>query len=71
VIRFSHGGTTRDALARFFPIAPAALSVQAGVLSRLLSTIWFACSADASPLDSAGDLFAEIRTRLLRGLEAS
>lgn len=67
-IRYSHGGTTREALAQLFPVPPQILSLQAGVLSRLLATIWFATAADPSPAQTRAALFAEIRARFADSL---
>lgn len=67
-IRYSHGGTTRDALAQLFPIPPQMLSLQAGVLSRLLATIWFSTSADPAPAQMRAALFAEIQGRFADSL---
>jgi len=69
VIRFSHGGTLRNALERLYRIPAGMLSLNAGVPSRLLAATWFACSADPSPRDSRELLVAEIGARLVRGLE--
>jgi AcrR family transcriptional regulator len=68
VIRFSHGGTVRDSLARLFALTPSELVLHSGVLSRLLSAIWFACAADETPRRSREALMDRIQTRLLGGL---
>jgi len=68
VIRFSLGGTVRDALSRIFVIAPEALPLQSGMLSRLLSAVWFACAADEDPRGSREVLVDAIQERFVEGL---
>lgn len=68
VIRFAHGGTARDAVSRFFDPPRGTLRLYAGLLSRLSSAIWFACSADEQPRGSREWLIDEIQARLLRNL---
>jgi AcrR family transcriptional regulator len=68
VIRYSHGGTVRDSLDRLFVLAPNDLVLNSGVLSRLLSAIWFACAADDAPLRSREALMDRIEARFLGGL---
>lgn len=70
VIRFSHGGTARRAIGRFFDPPPGTLSLYAGALSRLSSTIWIACSADEQSGESRARLVEEIAARLLKILPA-
>lgn len=70
VIRYSHGGTTRDALARLFVVADEMLPLHASVLSRLLSAIWFACAADDQPRASRAQLMAEIEAGFRRAARA-
>jgi hypothetical protein len=70
VIRFAHGGTARGAISRFFDPPAGTLSLYAGTLSRLSSTIWIACSADEAPRASRDRLAAAIADRLLRSLPA-
>lgn len=68
VIRFSLGGTVRDALNRIFVIPPEALPLQSGMLSRLLSAVWFACAADEEPRASREVLVDAIQERFQAGL---
>lgn len=70
VIRFAHGGTARSAISRYFDPPPGTLSLYAGALSRLSSTIWIACAADAHPRESRERLVSDIADRLLRSLPA-
>lgn len=49
VIRYSHGGTLRDSLGRVTGRSAEEVVLAAGVASRLLSAIWFACRADNDP----------------------
>lgn len=70
VIRFSLGGTVRDALDRLFQIPPEALPLHSGMLSRLLSATWFACCVDDDPSASRARLADEIQTRFIAGLRA-
>lgn len=68
VIRFSLGGTVRDALHRIFVIPPEALPLHSGLLSRLLSAVWFACSGDEDPRASREVLVDAIQGRFVQGL---
>ncbi len=68
VIRFSLGGTVRDALSRIFHIAPETLPLHSGMLSRLLSAVWFACAADEDPRASRERLADDIQKRFAQGL---
>ena len=69
VIRFSLGGTVRDALNRIFVIPPETLPLRSGLLSRLLSAVWFACAADDDPRASRERLVDAIQGRFAEGLE--
>lgn len=69
VIRFAQGGTVRDALGRIFEIPAERMPLYAGVLARLLSPIWFACSADPAPRESRERLVAEVAGRLRERLK--
>lgn len=69
VIRFSLGGTVRDALSRIFVIPPETLPLRSGLLSRLLSAVWFACAADDDPRASREVLVDAIQGRFAEGLE--
>ncbi|CAN7572997.1 TetR family transcriptional regulator [Phenylobacterium sp. LjRoot225] len=64
VIRFAHGGTTRTGLDRVFDLLPEELALHAGVLSRLLSALWFAAAADPEPPATRERLFEAIASRL-------
>jgi AcrR family transcriptional regulator len=68
VIRFSLGGTVRDALGRIFVISPETLPLRSGLLSRLLSAVWFACAADEDPRASRERLVDAIQARFVEGL---
>lgn len=70
VIRFAHGGTARGAIGRYFAPPAGTLSLYAGVLSRLSSTIWLACAADERPRESRERLVEALAARLLRSLPA-
>lgn len=63
VIRFSYGGTLRDSLKRVYGFSGGELVLQAGVLARLLASIWFACVGDADPAQSRRVLFEHIEAR--------
>jgi len=63
VIRYSYGGTTREALGRIFGLSGQALVLEASVLSRLLSSAWFACSGDADAGVARGEVMDEIERR--------
>ncbi len=71
VIRYSHGGTTRDALERIFTLSESDLRLHAAVLSRLLSAIWFACAGDEDPAASRHALLDRIETVLLARLKSA
>ncbi len=49
VIRFAHGATTRGGLARVFGLREPELTLNAGLLSRLLSSVQIVCADEASP----------------------
>lgn len=66
IIRFAHGGTTRDSLVRLFKIDPEQGVVAAGVLARLLSALWSACAV--APTD-VGARHALAEAVILRPLE--
>ncbi len=70
VIRFSFGGTARDAMGRIYRLPADTLVLHASLLSRLLATIWIACAGDASPQASREAATGEILGRLRRRLEA-
>lgn len=70
VIRFSLGGTVRDPLRQLFVIPPEAMPLRAGLLSRLLSAIWFAGSADDDPRAARERLADAIQDRFTASLEA-
>jgi AcrR family transcriptional regulator len=63
VIRFSLGGTVRDALGRVFQIPPETLPLHSGMLSRMLSAIWFACSAEDAPRAAREMLVDQVQAR--------
>lgn len=66
-IRFSYGGTLRDPLGRVLPIAADAVALDAGLLSRLASTLSHACAADTYPAATRDALFGEVVARYMRG----
>jgi AcrR family transcriptional regulator len=68
VIRFAYGGNARDVLNRLFEIPPEMLSLHGGVLSRLLSSLWFACAVDAEPAAAQNALVSEIESRFMERL---
>ncbi|WP_084746084.1 TetR/AcrR family transcriptional regulator [Caulobacter henricii] len=70
VIRFSYGGTVREALGRLRPGTQASLALTAGVLSRLLSALWYACSAEDEPRTARERLSRRINERFVVGLRA-
>jgi AcrR family transcriptional regulator len=49
VIRFAHGATTRGGLARAFDLKEPELTLTAGLVSRLLSSLPLGCAGEASP----------------------
>nr|WP_295105728.1 TetR family transcriptional regulator [uncultured Caulobacter sp.] len=63
VIRFSYGGTLRDSLGRIYGFSGGALVLQAGVLARLMASIWFACAGDEDPAAARLALFTGIEAR--------
>lgn len=68
VIRYSLGGTSREALHRILGVPTEVLALQAGLISRLFSAIWFA-QAPARPGDNACAVLAdEILTRYAASL---
>ncbi|WP_421739497.1 TetR/AcrR family transcriptional regulator [Caulobacter sp.] len=67
IIRFSHGGTTRDMLAQI-GLAGGPLALHSGLISRFASALWFACSADEAPRVSRERLFDAIAERSVRAL---
>jgi AcrR family transcriptional regulator len=70
VIRYSYGGTVRNALGRIFQLTPDTLALNAGVLARLVATVWYACSADPSPREARKILITEILARFSRYMDA-
>jgi AcrR family transcriptional regulator len=68
VIRFSLGGTVRDALGRIFQISPETLPLHSGMLSRLLSAVWLACAAEDDPRASREILVDWLQDRFAEGL---
>ncbi|WP_165187140.1 TetR/AcrR family transcriptional regulator [Caulobacter soli] len=71
IIRFSHGGTTREALRQIYRLPEGELLLRSGLWSRLLSALWFACSSDETPTTSRERLLDELEARFPRGLEVS
>jgi AcrR family transcriptional regulator len=71
VIRFAHGATTSEMLSRLFDMPRGERSLYAGVLSRLVSSSWFAVSGDAAPRDSQRMLIDEVEARLARNLASA
>ena len=69
VIRFSYGGTVRNALGDF-QLPPDTLAINAGVLARLVANVWYACSADPSPREARKILITEILARFSRHMGA-
>ncbi len=70
VIRFSHGGTTREALGSIYDLPEGELLLRSGLWSRLLSALGFACSGDDDPKASGEDLLVAMEARFPRGLTA-
>jgi hypothetical protein len=70
VIRFSYGGTVRNALSRIFQLQADALAINAGVLARLVANVWYACSADPSPREAREILITEILARFSQHMDA-
>ncbi|MDR3510605.1 MAG: TetR family transcriptional regulator [Caulobacteraceae bacterium] len=64
VIRFAYGGTVRQMLVRSFGLPASDVALDAAVISRLLASIWLACSADLSPRSTRAALVARIAGRL-------
>ncbi len=64
VIRFAHGATTRNGLARAFDLEEPALTLTAGLVSRLLSSLPLGCAGEASPQRMGLVLVDEILGRL-------
>lgn len=65
VIRYSYGGTTRDALHRTLALSESETVLHASVLARLVSAIWFVCAGDEDPAAARAALFDRIETRFL------
>jgi len=63
VIRFAYGGTSRRGLARVIDLPSETLALRGAVLSRILSAIWYATSADAAPAASRAQIFDAICAR--------
>jgi AcrR family transcriptional regulator len=70
IIRLAYGITTRDALGPLLDVPSETLFVHSGVLSRLIGSIWLACSADDAPRDSRAALADAIKARFLRAVES-
>lgn len=70
VIRFAHGGTTRDSLVRLFRVEADQGVVVAGVLARLLSALWSACAGQADPAEARAILAEAVIRRPLDRLGA-
>jgi len=70
IIRFSHGGTARDMLAQF-GLSGGPLALYSGMISRLASALWFACSGDEDPRASRGRVFNALAERGKAALRAA
>ncbi len=70
IIRFSHGGTTREALGQIYDLPEGELLLRSGLWSRLLSALGFACSGDDAPKASSEALLEAMEARFPRGLTA-
>lgn len=70
IIRFSHGGTTRDPLVQF-GLSGGPLALHSGLISRFASALWFACSGDDAPKASRERLFNAIVDRCAPALRAA
>lgn len=70
VIRFAHGGTTRDSLVRLFKVEADQGLVVAGVLARLLSALWSACAGQPDPAEARAILAEAVIHRPLDRLGA-
>jgi AcrR family transcriptional regulator len=68
VIRYSHGGTVRDSLSRIFKLSEGDARLYSGVLSRLLSAIWFASAGDEDPRATRHALMDRIEATLMARL---
>lgn len=62
IIRFAHGGTSRDILGQF-GLSGGPLALHSGLISRFASALWFACSGDEAPRTSREQLFNAIFAR--------
>jgi len=67
VIRFAYGGTSRRGLQCVLDLPPQTLALRGAVLSRMLSAIWYATSADDAPDASRAQAFDAICTRAFAG----
>ncbi len=65
IIRFSHGITTREMLARLTAFPRGVLALHAGLISRFASVFWIACAVDPDPHASRARLLGEIETRFI------
>jgi len=63
VIRFAYGGTSRRGLQGVIDLPPETLALRGAVLSRILSSIWYATSADPAPETSRTQAFDAICAR--------
>ena len=68
IIRFSHGGTTREIMKQAYSLSDGALSLRAGLISRLASALAIACSADENSRASRERILAAIEARYARSL---
>lgn len=69
VIRFAHGATTRGALLQMFKIEDPALTLHAGLLSRMLSTVALCCVNGTMSRETGALLVDEIIGRLASAAE--
>jgi AcrR family transcriptional regulator len=67
VIRFAYGGTSRRGLASVIDLPAETLALRSAVLSRILSAIWYATSADETPAASRARVFEAICARAFAG----
>lgn len=67
VIRFSHGGTTRQILGHIAGRPPEQVALTAAVLSRLLSALWVAAADEADPPAARAALVEQLHAALRLG----